>query len=459
MEQGTIQKMFDYYFTKPKFRDEILRALREFFNKPDLTSGSKLEMEKGNEGMFNEWFIFDFKLSNGKTSLEDFYNTNPYNFDPARLQLYKDLQENHFGLYEVKNIRLGEGLTLENLQTGKIYQVREYSATFGLKMGQVFSARVGKIDDHYELVGSNVTFGPVKLDAALKNIFRKDKNKLNPKILRDSFLGHRKPENPLKNFSSLQEAEEDLKKVLRKYNLDQFVNTATIKEWIYNHSRTDSSTFELNLLCSLLYPDMKDYHKALVELLESFNTFYNLCPQKELGGKSPFEKRKELDKKGIPPDLKMSCQPFPPINWGKKYGKALKYMKKAEFKKALKNFNEVFAYLLEHKITYPEIYRVYTNKGVCHLALGETEIGEFMLKISIAINHFYNFARRRLERYKKGKYGFVVRKKKRREDISQDIGYQYYQFLKPLKINFAHIVKETLITNIKIKRQENKKPV
>lgn len=443
MEQGTIEKMFDYYFKRPQFKEEVFRALKEFFNRPDLAPGGNLELEDERDSeMFNEWFIFDFKLSNGKTPLEDFYETNLYNLKPVRLQVYKDLQDNHFGLYEVRDIRLGEGLSLENLQTGKIYEVREYSATFGLKKGQVFSTRVAKVGDHYELVSSNVAFGPVKLDVGLKKLFRQDKNKLNPKVLRDLLSKDREFPPPPSEPISLEEAEEDLKRVLVKYNLERFVNSKTIKEWIYNHPSSDPFPFELNILCGLLKPDMKNYNKALGEVLNVFNVFYNLCPQKELGA-SPFEKRKEAEQKGIPFDLKMFRREFPLLGWGRKYHKALQYMKKAEFEKALKKFNEVFAYLLKNKITYPEIFRLYANKGVCHLALGERELGEFMLKTSAGLNPFYDFAEQQLKKWQKKKRDFAqARKSKSKQDIAQDVGWQYYQFLEPLKINFAHILKE-----------------
>lgn len=446
MEKGTISKIIDYYFGKAKFKEEILRALREFFNRPNLGPRERLEPWDEDDGeMFNEWFIFDFKLSNGKTPLENFYEKNPYNLNRTLLQVYKDLQDNHFGFYKVKEIRLGEGLTLKNLRTGKVYRVREFAATFSLKEEQVFSGRVGRVDDHYELVGANPSFGPVKLNPALENLLGKDKRELNPKILRDFFSRETFKDN-IKDFPSLEEAEADFKEILTKYNLDQFLTVATVKEWIYNHPEDNPFNF-VNLLCSLLYPDIKNYSNALTEILNSFNIFYNLCPQKGLGGKSPIEKSKEQEEKGIPADITISLSKFSPWAWGRKYNKALQYMKKEEFEKALKKFNEVFAYLLEWRITYPEIYRLYANKGVCHFALGEIKKGKFMLKIAAKLNLFYDFAKEQLEKYKK------LRQIKNEKDITYDIGYQYYQFLKPLKINFSHIPKNpSSIVNIRIKK-------
>ncbi|MCD6528463.1 hypothetical protein J7K44_02395 [bacterium] len=188
MKKGTISKIFDYYFTKPQFKKEIIRALREFFNKPNFKPGDKLEISERDIEMFNEWFIFDFKLTNEKTPLEDFYERNPYNLKPASLKVYKTLQDNHFGFYKVKEVRLGKWLTLENLQTRRVYKVKEFTATFYLEKGEIFSGRVGKVIDHYELVGANASLFPIGANVELEEIFRKEKIKLNPKILRDIFL-------------------------------------------------------------------------------------------------------------------------------------------------------------------------------------------------------------------------------------------------------------------------------
>ena len=43
------------HLSRPQFKDEILRALREFFNQPDLKPGGKLELRsEADEKMFNE---------------------------------------------------------------------------------------------------------------------------------------------------------------------------------------------------------------------------------------------------------------------------------------------------------------------------------------------------------------------------------------------------------------------
>ncbi len=439
MEKGAISKIIEYYSTKPKHRKEFITAVKEFFDRPDLKPGGDIELRDRDEEIFNEWFVFDFKLKNGKTLLEDFYDENPYNYNMIKLQIYKDLQDNCFGLYRVKDIQLGEWLKLENLKTGKTYQVREFSATFSLKKEQVFSGRVGRVGSHYELVGSNPVFGPVKINTELENIFKKEKGKLTPKFFRNN--NSKLENNPFTdNYPSFEEAEDELNGILKKYALDSFVTTKTIEKWIYESFFDNKNNFGMNMLFSLVYPNIGEIEDVLKEIMNSYNIFYNLCPQKEMGNKSPFERIEEKEEKDIPSDIKMSLYKFPYSSvWGKDYKMALKNMERGDFKKGLKNINKVFEYMLENKISYPEIYRLYANKAACHFASREVKIGRYMLEIAHNLNPLYPLAKRQL---KKAETGNFPNPKKREPDIYKDIGCQYYQFLKSLEINFIHTPKE-----------------
>jgi len=66
LPKGSIAKIYKYYFRNPRYSEEILRAMREFFDRPDLEPGGSLEMNDKSEGLFNEWFLYDFVLSNGE---------------------------------------------------------------------------------------------------------------------------------------------------------------------------------------------------------------------------------------------------------------------------------------------------------------------------------------------------------------------------------------------------------
>lgn len=152
---GTISKVGQYYMTNSQYNEEIFRALKEFFDKPNLETDRKIHLEEDEEPLFNEWLFYDFMFSDGKRMMEKFYTENPQSIPEYRRKIYKTLMENYYGLFEVLEVRKFVGLSLKRLVDGKIFEVSEVSATMDLDKGDVFVTRVGKVIDHYELVGSD----------------------------------------------------------------------------------------------------------------------------------------------------------------------------------------------------------------------------------------------------------------------------------------------------------------
>ena len=182
LPKGSISKIYKYYFTTSRYNNEILRAMREFFDRPDLNRGGSLETDEKSGGMFNEWFLYDFVLANGKTALANFIAENPLGLSIAKTTLYQNLlKTNEYGLYEVISVDIDKGLLLKNSQTGKEVYVYERKLTSQVKPGSIFFGRVGQVSDHYELIGAD-TFSLDGLDETAKKSLRKMKFKLTPKV-------------------------------------------------------------------------------------------------------------------------------------------------------------------------------------------------------------------------------------------------------------------------------------
>lgn len=180
--RGAISKVGQYYIDSPHYKDEILRALKEFFDKPDLGADRSIHLEEEEEPLFNEWLIYDFRFSDSKGMLEKFYAENPLSIPEYRRIIYKALAENYYGFWEVLEVQSHKGLTLKRLSDGKVFDVSEISATFGLEKDDVFISRVANVIDHYELVACD--FKAMKLSQSkdeklkrnyLENIFPKMK--------------------------------------------------------------------------------------------------------------------------------------------------------------------------------------------------------------------------------------------------------------------------------------------
>jgi len=186
--KGSISKVYEYYFTTPRYSEEVMRALREFFDLPKLDKGGSLETDEKSEGLFNEWFLYDFILQNGRVVIDDFIIDNPLNLKDIEMELYRNLSDNHYGVFEALEVELGKSITMLDLQTGKKWTVQEFSATYDIIKDSLFFGRIGKVGDHYELIGAD-TFSLQGVSEEIKKSFRKMKLKLKPKIARELWAG------------------------------------------------------------------------------------------------------------------------------------------------------------------------------------------------------------------------------------------------------------------------------
>jgi len=188
---GTISKMMDYYYTRPKNQDEVLTAMREFFNRPDLGPGAKLETGEFDNVLFNEWFTFDFVFKDGKRMPEKYYDDNPRKLPLYTLQVYKYLQDNFYSFFKVLEVNMGHNMLLKDLRDDKEYRVMEYKATLSANPGLVIANRIAKIGDSYELVGCDTPcFDDNDFKGGIEEVIKrlmKVTSKLSPKETREIF--------------------------------------------------------------------------------------------------------------------------------------------------------------------------------------------------------------------------------------------------------------------------------
>ncbi|MCX6703186.1 MAG: hypothetical protein NTV02_00645 [Candidatus Zambryskibacteria bacterium] len=136
LPSGTIRKMGQYYRNTPEYREEVLRAKKEFFGYEDT---SFIDTD---QPLFNEWMVYDFKFSDGKGMLEKFYHENPLSIPLYRREIYRSLFENYYGLFQILEVKPFVGLVLKRLSDGKQFEVSEFSATMGTAIDDVFITRV-----------------------------------------------------------------------------------------------------------------------------------------------------------------------------------------------------------------------------------------------------------------------------------------------------------------------------
>lgn len=181
LPKGSISRVYEYYLTTPQFRNDMVRALQEFFDQPDLDQGSSLATTPESEAFFNEWFLYDFEFKHGQSVLKNFVATNPLGLTNKNMKLYKKLLNNKYSVFEVLEVKIGQSIKLKDLQTNKQWLVEERKATFSLKGGSVFFGRVGEVDDHYELIGAD-SFSLSDPSSIVKKCFHDLPLKLTPKL-------------------------------------------------------------------------------------------------------------------------------------------------------------------------------------------------------------------------------------------------------------------------------------
>lgn len=178
---GTISKIHKLYYSDPRYKNEIMRAMGEFFENPDIVNNRAIEITKESEGLFNEWFLYDFVMKNNKTPLENFICKNPLELSKKQLIVYTDLLHNRYGIYEVLKIERGKSMTVKDLQTKEKFTVNEFVATFRMGAGDVFFGRIGQVADHLEFVGADC-FSMQDVPEATKKSFFKNKFWLTPQV-------------------------------------------------------------------------------------------------------------------------------------------------------------------------------------------------------------------------------------------------------------------------------------
>ncbi len=404
MRKKTIFNLLDHYISNPAFEKEWGRALEQFFGCPaEEVESLDIELEEAFP-LFKEWLIYDFRMKNGSTPLEDFCKRNPLNLPENRLKDYEDILENEYGLYEILQVKWHEGMRIRNLQTEKEYWVKEKLGTEQARSGMIIFARAGKTGDHWELVGANSPVLPMKIGEGAKKYFIEAKDAITPLTTYQLFYRHGSTEKSPARIEEKDPAKamDNFQRELEKIGLDSLISAATAKEWIRDGKWEGHPEYYLNLICGLLTEDESEEDTS--SLIAAFNDLYNTTAQKALKGKSPCELQAEQE--GKEGDFRANISETK--GWPEHYRQALECLKKNDPVQAMKHYDGCFESLLAEKTADREIYRLFANKAMTHFQLGDKGEGEAMLKMALELNPNYDFARDAMQRYQEGKYDSII---------------------------------------------------
>lgn len=97
-----------------------------------------------------EWFIFDYKLSSGKTVIETFREERSQTLSEFEAVLLKDWARSRISLYEIKKVIPGEGVVIKELLGRGEKLVRDSNAAAEVEPGSILLIRVLKVGNEYE---------------------------------------------------------------------------------------------------------------------------------------------------------------------------------------------------------------------------------------------------------------------------------------------------------------------
>ncbi|TEB06145.1 hypothetical protein Psch_03188 [Pelotomaculum schinkii] len=121
-----------------------------------------------------EWFIFDYKLSSGKTVIETFWQENLQDLGEKGSGLARDWANSPISLYEVTMALPGEGLLIRELLGRGVIRVHDVNAASEIESGSILLMRVLKVGEEYEFSTSGLAL-PGNCKEALLNYLYQDR--------------------------------------------------------------------------------------------------------------------------------------------------------------------------------------------------------------------------------------------------------------------------------------------
>lgn len=288
-----LRKIIDYVSANERVMD---KAFLDFFG--DLPTSLPPKYKEMIFSLFNEWLIYDFKLSSGTNAITEYYLKNPDNLPEDLLDELKQIISTQiYDYFEIEKTNPGKWVEVWGLFSGKKYKVTEIS--FSIQIGDQkgsFYNRVAEVNGEYYFVGSNSFILPTTHTNRSRKYYSllKDKEKLTPKIPFATLLNqsNQKIDRRLSITGSSikmkrKNLERKFQKLKIKYNLK--IDFQSLVDFVFNESYKDHyADFNKDILTIGMPEEM------MFDNLQFFQDLWNYFPHKKLNGKSPAEKFKEV---------------------------------------------------------------------------------------------------------------------------------------------------------------------
>lgn len=276
--------IIEYAHNKPH---EIDRALTDFFGKPP-----SVPFEDENiEALFLEWLMYEFKQTSGPTFFIEYVLKNPDHLPEKQIRQFQQIiQTQRYSEYEILHITPGSHLTLEDVFSGKTFDVYDTIGSINTKERGMLKARIACIDNAWHLVGANPIYVPMVYTARMKKMLKREFGRKETSIKDTAQMLLQQAEHPPTPPKELTKKELDKK----RKTLEEAYAVALVKRHatlsfadlrlaIFDEQRVNVLDFWRNLSKKGL-PEEFVFNET--ELLQDI---WNYFPHQCLGGISPHE--------------------------------------------------------------------------------------------------------------------------------------------------------------------------
>ncbi len=477
MERRFIARIYDHYFDKKADRvdaSEFRDAFKRFFREEGFLRDERL-------GLFNEWLLFDHPMRSPdgvrETLLARWIRENPYQIGSTQMGLYRAMaEENIYGWFEIVEVHMDRGLVLKCLADDAIYDVSEKSGTHGAVAGMVLVARVGRFDDHYELIGSDGTVLPEAPKGRALEDFKKRwrRDPWTPlhteRILRsrngaDLVEDLQDPEGDENAIEWYAHHPEDvdvvIERMLRNQKLERHVSVALVRTWaeraiseneISHAGGLSPISTPFRLLLGLLREEAG--RDDVREVLGAYSLLLSSIAYRKREHLTPYELHKE-QRDGGEGGFSIECTHA--MEWARHMHNGILHMKMNKYRDACNEYEEAFRLLLEGQTTFREPFRLFANYGVACAAAGDPAVGVRLVELACTLNPNYPFARDTLSFLKKEHPEHAKGAELPHDAYEKNAGLRYYAWIDQWGIDFstAHVARarRAILSDNKKKRQ------
>ena len=148
MERALIERIIEHYLNPERawmFGTEVIRAMAEFMGEPTAP------MPPHASPYFADWFLFDFRFTDGQIPLIRYRGLNPHSLGEEELALLDEIAaHNRFDFFQVKKLHR-KYFDADSVRSGDRFRIEEKPET-SINLGDIVVTRLARMGGAWRIV-------------------------------------------------------------------------------------------------------------------------------------------------------------------------------------------------------------------------------------------------------------------------------------------------------------------